>query len=213
MFVVKEGSTSTQHSCAPLLVQTVRLVLFCGHSLSHSIKMFPFSYRTFMGSIYSNKGGRCSNCSQNFVSPRKRSQEESYERTSLVSFTWMTEFDSSSKFIMRPSTANTHSRYLGVPTSAHPSCAQRREKCDQLKRFSAAGGGTNTSHRCHFQRQQGRKCCYREPPSLLTTSCKQACQHSLHSAICTRMAASAHRFPMMPMQRERAAWSTCLAEA
>lgn len=139
MFVVKEGSTSTQHSCAPLLVQTVRLVLFCGHSLSHSIKMFPFSYRTFMGPIYSNKGGRCSNCSQNFVSPRKRSQEESYQRTSLVSFTWMTEFDSSSKFIMRPSTANTHSRYLGVPTSAHPSCAQRREKCDQLRGSALLG--------------------------------------------------------------------------
>lgn len=91
-------------------------------------------------------------------------------------------------------------------------CTKKR-KVWSIRRFGATGGDTHTSHRCHFQRQQGRKHCCREPPSFLTTSCKQACQHSLHSAICTRMAASAHRFPMMPMQRARAAWSTSLAEA
>lgn len=45
----------------------------------------------------------------------------------------MIAFDSSSKFIIRPSTANKHSWYLGVFTSKYSSCTQRREKCSQFR--------------------------------------------------------------------------------
>lgn len=64
--------------------------------------------------------------------------ESDYKKTTTkerlqILHTWMVTFDSSSKFIIRPRTANKHSWYWGVLTSKYSPCARRRQECHQFR--------------------------------------------------------------------------------
>lgn len=69
------------------------------------------------------------------------------EHSQILS-TWMIAFDSSSKFIIRPSTANKHCRYSGVLASKPSSCVRGREECNQ---FWCSDHASPQSSLCYFK--------------------------------------------------------------